>query len=93
LRPPAAPRPGEDTAHRDAELVVVAREIKARGRPAIVMGDLNDVAWSRTTLMLERIGGLLDRAAAAASTTPIRRAGRACAGPSTTSSTASISVS
>jgi endonuclease/exonuclease/phosphatase (EEP) superfamily protein YafD len=54
---PRPPRPGEDTAHRDAELVVVAREIKARGRPAIVMGDLNDVAWSRTTLMLERIGG------------------------------------
>jgi endonuclease/exonuclease/phosphatase (EEP) superfamily protein YafD len=57
---PRPPRPGEDTGNRDAELVLVAREVKARGRPAVVMGDLNDVAWSRTSLMLQRIGGLLD---------------------------------
>jgi len=57
---PKPPSIGQDTGHRDAELVFVAREVKARGRPAVVMGDLNDVAWSRTTLMLQRIGGLLD---------------------------------
>ncbi len=57
---PRPPQVGQDTGHRDAELVVVAREVKARGRPAIVMGDLNDVAWSRTTLMLQRLGGVID---------------------------------
>lgn len=57
---PKPPSIGQDTGHRDAELVLVAREVKARGRPAIVMGDMNDVAWSHTTLMLQRIGGLVD---------------------------------
>jgi endonuclease/exonuclease/phosphatase (EEP) superfamily protein YafD len=38
----------------------VAREVKAEGRPAVVAGDLNDVAWSRTNDLFQRISGLLD---------------------------------
>jgi endonuclease/exonuclease/phosphatase (EEP) superfamily protein YafD len=57
---PRPPRPAQDTAERDAELVLVAREAKQRGGPAIVAGDLNDVAWSRTTRLFQRISGFLD---------------------------------
>jgi endonuclease/exonuclease/phosphatase (EEP) superfamily protein YafD len=41
-------------------LLRVGLEIKAHGKPAILLGDLNDVAWSPTTLNLMRAGGLLD---------------------------------
>ncbi|TNC72732.1 endonuclease/exonuclease/phosphatase family protein [Rubellimicrobium roseum] len=57
------PRPPEvqaDTETRDAEILMVGREIRADGRPSIVAGDLNDVAWSHTTRLFQRISGTLD---------------------------------
>lgn len=51
----------EDSDMRDAELLSVAKEAKELGDvPIIVAGDFNDVAWSRTTHLFQRIGGLLD---------------------------------
>lgn len=51
----------EDTDMRDAELMMVAQELQDLGdHPVIVAGDLNDVAWSHTTRLFQRIGGLLD---------------------------------
>lgn len=57
---PAPPRPGDDTEERDAELLIVAREAAAAPGPAVVAGDLNDVAWSATTTLFQRISGLID---------------------------------
>lgn len=51
----------EDTDMRDAELLTIAKEIRGLGNvPVIVAGDFNDVAWSHTTHLFQRIGGLLD---------------------------------
>ncbi|MDA3874831.1 MAG: endonuclease/exonuclease/phosphatase family protein [Kiritimatiellae bacterium] len=51
----------ENTDMRDAELLSVAKEIKELGDvPVIVAGDFNDVAWSRSTHLFQRTGGLLD---------------------------------
>ncbi|HET7746948.1 MAG TPA: endonuclease/exonuclease/phosphatase family protein [Vicinamibacteria bacterium] len=59
-RPPE-PVTGTDSEARDAELVLLAREIgKAADEPRIVAGDLNDVAWSYTTKLFLRLSGLLD---------------------------------
>lgn len=63
-RPPGRPPEGEatpsDSTHRDAELVLVAREIQDVQGPVIVAGDFNDVAWSHTSRMFRRISRLLD---------------------------------
>lgn len=57
---PRPPQVGVDTVARDAELVLVAKEVKGSPRPVIVTGDMNDVAWSHTTRLFLRISGLLD---------------------------------
>jgi hypothetical protein len=57
---PEPPIPFEDTLGRDGELILTAREVRSDPLPAIVTGDLNDVAWSRTTRRFQRLSGLLD---------------------------------
>ncbi|MBA3639209.1 MAG: endonuclease/exonuclease/phosphatase family protein [Acidobacteria bacterium] len=57
---PRPPRPGDDTGDRDTELARIAREIRALRRPAILAGDLNDVAWSRTSRQLQQTAALRD---------------------------------
>jgi endonuclease/exonuclease/phosphatase (EEP) superfamily protein YafD len=59
---PRPPMPGENTrsTERDGELLLVGKAIRESDLPCIVAGDLNDVAWSRTTQLFKRISGLLD---------------------------------
>lgn len=56
---PNPPRPGEDTTKRDAELILVGREVQD-DPSVIVLGDMNDVGWSRTSDLFRETSGLLD---------------------------------
>lgn len=59
---PSPPVPQENTysTDRDAEILMVAKVTKAETGPCLVIGDLNDVAWSYTTELFLKISGLLD---------------------------------
>lgn len=58
-RPPA-PQESDSTAQRDAELILVAKEIGKLDYPTVVLGDLNDVAWSDTTKTFREASRMLD---------------------------------
>lgn len=59
---PTPPTPTENTqsTERDGELLLVAKLAKDNPLPVIVFGDLNDVAWSSSTRLFQKISGLLD---------------------------------
>jgi endonuclease/exonuclease/phosphatase (EEP) superfamily protein YafD len=57
---PPHPARSKDTEERDAELLIVAGQAAESTLPVLVAGDLNDVAWSHTTSLFQKISGLLD---------------------------------
>jgi endonuclease/exonuclease/phosphatase (EEP) superfamily protein YafD len=59
---PTPPVPNENprSAERDKELLLVADLAKASALPVIVIGDMNDVAWSYTTELFLKMSGLID---------------------------------
>ncbi len=58
--PPPAPGEAPDSIARDAELAIIAQEAHADPHPSIVLGDLNDVAWSHSTRLFQRLGTMCD---------------------------------
>lgn len=59
---PTPPVLGQNTssADRDSEMMKASLLSRNSKFPVIVLGDFNDVAWSETTVLFERISGLLD---------------------------------
>ncbi|MBA6152380.1 endonuclease/exonuclease/phosphatase family protein [Gelidibacter maritimus] len=58
-RPPS-PSESDTSTNRDAEILLVGDKIEKNPKLTLVFGDLNDVAWSRTTKIFQRVSGLMD---------------------------------
>ncbi|MDY0104443.1 MAG: endonuclease/exonuclease/phosphatase family protein [Lentimicrobium sp.] len=57
---PPAPEHADTSEPRDRELMIMANMIKGDPTPYMVIGDLNDVAWSDTSTQFAKISGLRD---------------------------------
>jgi endonuclease/exonuclease/phosphatase (EEP) superfamily protein YafD len=58
-RPPS-PSEADTSTNRDAELLMLGRDVREQDDSVLVFGDLNDVAWSRTTRLFQQMSGLMD---------------------------------
>jgi endonuclease/exonuclease/phosphatase (EEP) superfamily protein YafD len=57
---PPVPSENEKSTERDAEILIVGKKSKKNKNPSLVIGDLNDVAWSYTTELFLKISGMAD---------------------------------
>lgn len=58
--PPPSPTEKENSKQKDAELMLVAKELRQHKNPCIVVGDFNNVCWSRSSKMFAKLSGLRD---------------------------------
>jgi endonuclease/exonuclease/phosphatase (EEP) superfamily protein YafD len=58
-RPPF-PTESDTTVNRDAELLLVGKMVEKEQLPVLIFGDFNDVAWSNTTNLFQKISSMLD---------------------------------
>ncbi|GAA4317509.1 endonuclease/exonuclease/phosphatase family protein [Flaviaesturariibacter amylovorans] len=59
---PAPPSPTEEpnSKERDGELLSVAKKVKDLKGPVLVVGDFNNVAWARSSVLFRKTSGLID---------------------------------
>ncbi|WP_026704651.1 endonuclease/exonuclease/phosphatase family protein [Flavobacterium soli] len=57
---PPVPQENSHSTDRDAEILMIGKMAKEYDKPCLVIGDLNDVAWSYTTKLFLKSSELLD---------------------------------
>lgn len=57
---PPSPTENDASTERDAEILLTGKKMNAQNYPGLVFGDLNDVAWSKTTTLFQKTSQLMD---------------------------------
>lgn len=58
--PPPSPTEEETSKERDGDLLSVAKRVKELHAPVIVVGDFNNVAWSKSSILFRKTSELID---------------------------------
>lgn len=58
--PPPSPTEEETSKERDGDLLSVAKRVKELHLPTIVVGDFNNVAWSKSSILFRKTSELID---------------------------------
>lgn len=58
--PPPSPTEESTSKERDGELVMIGKKAVESSLPVLVVGDFNNVAWSRSTQLFRKLSGLED---------------------------------
>ena len=58
--PPPSPTEEENSKERDGELLSVAKKIREEKKTTVVVGDFNNVAWSRSTVLFRKTSETID---------------------------------
>ncbi len=58
--PPPSPTEEETSKERDADILALGKKIKTLEKPCLVVGDFNNVAWSRSSKLFKKMTQLLD---------------------------------
>ena len=58
--PPPSPTEEDNSKERDGELLSVAKKVKDNDKPTIVVGDFNNVAWAKSSILFRKTSGMID---------------------------------
>ena len=58
--PPPSPTEEETSKERDGDLLSVGKRVKEIEKPVVVIGDFNNVAWSKSSTLFRKISHLID---------------------------------
>lgn len=58
--PPPSPTEEDNSKERDGELLSVGKKVKKMKEPVIVVGDFNNVAWAKSSILFRKTSGLID---------------------------------
>lgn len=58
--PPPSPTEEETSKERDGDLLSIAKRVKEIKIPVIVVGDFNNVAWSKSSILFRKTSNLID---------------------------------
>jgi len=58
--PPPSPTEEETSKERDGDILSVAKRVKEIKKPVIVVGDFNNVAWSKSSILFRKTSELID---------------------------------
>lgn len=58
--PPPSPTEEEKAKERDGELLSVAKKVTNNKKPTIVVGDFNNVAWAKSSVLFRKTSGMID---------------------------------